>query len=331
MTGGAAALGLLQALPTVEAQEQLPEAATASPLRAATRTSRALGSDVSITALHQEQCTAALAVDDAFAELEVVEQLMSIYRPDSQLSRLNRFRELRDPHAYFVQVLEAASQMSRQSGGAFDITVQPLWNLFAAAQKQGRLPGEEEIDAARRVVDWRQVKVTSDLVTLAGEGSAITLNGIAQGFAADRAAAAIKARGVKHALINTGEIGALGQSSQGEAWKIGIQHPRREDAFVSLAQLADRCLATSGDYETTFSDDFRCHHLFDPRTGRSPTELAGVSVVAETAMLADALSTAAFVLGAAEGSRLVRKLQADAFFVLKSGRTLATNGFPLAS
>jgi thiamine biosynthesis lipoprotein len=168
-------------------------------------------------------------------------------------------------------------------------------------------------------------------VQLEGEGTAITLNGIAQGFAADRAAAAIKARGVKHALINTGEMSALGQSAEGDDWKIGIQHPRREDAFISLAKLADRCLATSGDYETTFSDDFRWNHLFDPRTGRSPAELSSVSVVAKTALDADALSTAAFVLGAEQGARLVERFDADALFVLKNGRTLATKGFPLVS
>jgi thiamine biosynthesis lipoprotein len=90
-------------------------------------------------------------------------------------------------------------------------------------------------------------------------------------------------------------------------------------------------VATSGDYETTFSDDFRWHHLFDPRTGRSPTELASVSVVADAALLADALSTTAFVLGPEEGSRFIQRYDADALFVLKSGRTLATKGFPLES
>ena len=281
-------------------------------------------------ALHSDHKTAAAAYDDAFAELELVEQVMSIYRPQSQLSRLNRDGVLDDPHPYFVEVLETACDMSLRSGGAFDITVQPLWELFASNSKSRGIPEDSAIDRTRQQVDWRRVEISPQRIQLRGAGTAITLNGIAQGFAADRGMAALRARGIQQALINAGEIGALGRNSDGQPWTVGIQHPRQTDAFISLAKLAGRCLATSGDYATTFTDDFRCHHIFDPQTGRSPTELASVSIAAETAMQADALSTTVFVLGAERGSDLVRATPgADAFFVLKDGRTLATEGFPL--
>jgi hypothetical protein len=140
-----------------------------------------------------------------------------------------------------------------------------------------------------------------------GAGTAITLNGIAQGFAADAAMAVLRRAGVAHALIDAGEMNALGGKPDGAAFTVGIQHPRHADAFVSMAKLQNRCLATSGDYETRFSDDFVHHHLFDPHTGHSPTELASVSIVAPTAMAADALSTAVFVLGAERGMELVRR------------------------
>jgi thiamine biosynthesis lipoprotein len=302
--------------------------AQAESLCSVTRSSWALGSEVSITALHIGQRIAAEAVNAAFAELELVEQVMSLYRSDSQVCQLNRRGQLDAPHLYLVEVLEFARAMSQQTGGAFDITVQPLWELFSSHGKLGRVPEESAIERARERVDWRRVEVTPTRVRLHGEGTAITLNGIAQGFAADRALAALRRCGVEQGLLNTGEIGALGSNGEGRPWTVGIQHPRHADAYLTLTKIAGRCLATSGDYATSFSPDFRLHHVFDPRTGRSPTELASVSVAAETAMQADAISTAAMVLGPQRGCELVRRTQgADGLFVLKTGRVLATEGF----
>jgi thiamine biosynthesis lipoprotein len=201
--------------------------------------------------------------------------------------------------------------------------------MYAAAQKAGQLPDPAAIAATRKTIDWRRVEITPRRVQLHGSRAEVTLNGIAQGFAADRAMAALRQHGVQHALVNTGEIGCLGQKSPGDPWTVGIQHPRRADAFISLARLDGRCLATSGDYATSFSHDHRYNHLFDPRTGDSPQELASVSIAARTAMQADALSTAVFVLGAEKGLQLIQSTpQADGFLVLKDGSVLATDGFP---
>ena len=300
----------------------------ATDFHSARRTARAFGTTVSVAAWHPDERTAGEAVDAAFRELALVEELMSIYRPDSQLSRLNKTGILHNPHPYFVDVLRAAETMSRRSQGAFDITVQPLWSVFAEAKQSGLLPTASAIERARRAVNWRRVVVSADRVRLRGKETQITLNGIAQGFAADRAAQALASRGVTHALIDAGEIGTIGGKPGGYPWSVGVQHPRHEDAYLSLARLNGRCLATSGDYATTFSDDFQTHHLFDPRTGRSPTEFASVSVAAPSAILADALSTAVFVLGLGKGLALIESTAgADALVMLKNGRTTATHGF----
>ncbi|QDU95926.1 FAD:protein FMN transferase [Lignipirellula cremea] len=300
------------------------------PLAVARRTSWALGSDVSMVALHADEATARAAIDAAFAELERVEQVMSIYRPDSQLSQLNRTGRLDRPHRYLVEVLREAEDVSRRSEGAFDITVQPLWSLYYEAQKANRLPAADEVAAARRQVDWRRVETTAARIRLHGQGTQITLNGIAQGFAADKARDAIQQHGVQHALINTGEIGALGRTADGQPWTVGIQHPRRPSAYLSLAKLAGRSLATSGDYATTFSPDFRQNHLLDPHAGCSPTELASVSVAAPSAMTADALSTAIAVLGPARGEELAAQLPGvDVLLVQKDGRIRRSGGFPV--
>lgn len=293
------------------------------------RTSWALGSNVTITVLHDSPEHAEQAIDAAFAELETVERVMSLYRPQSELCRLNRSGVLDNPHPYLVDVLNQAESVARASGGAFDVTVQPLWQLYAAANKEGRLPDAAAVEMARSRVDWRRVRVSARRITL-DKGTTVTLNGIAQGFAADRAMAALRAAGIEHALVDTGEISPLGTKEQGDPWQAGIQHPRESDAYVALARLDGRCLATSGDYATTFSPDRKYNHLFDPRTGNSPDELASVSIAAPTAMQADALSTAVFVLGPVQGLDLVeRQPGVDALFVLKDGRTRATGGFPL--
>lgn len=246
---------------------------------------------------------------------------MSLYRGGSQICRLNRDGALAQPDARLLEVLRCATEIAEKSGGAFDITVQPLWALA----------GKDADAAALGLVDWRRVRFDERRVVL-GAGMAITLNGIAQGYAADAAMRVMRAHGVRHALIDAGELGAMGRSRGREPWSAGIQHPRAADAFAAVARLEDCCLATSGDYETAFSADFSRHHIVDPRSGRSPGELASVSVAAPTAMIADALSTAAFVLGAERGLALLREFPgSDALLITKNGRRLATPGFPSAA
>jgi len=326
-TGGALGLGMTGFL-----RRDNTDLEPAGGLPSVTRTSRAFGTQASITVLHPDRELADRAINAALAELKLVEQLMSLYRSDSQLCRLNRRRVLEKPHPYLVGALRKASETSQRSGGAFDVTVQPLWTLYAEAKRRGTLPEPPAVERARKSVDWRRVEVTRRRVRLHGDGAAVTLNGIAQGLAADRAAAVMRKHGIRHALVDTGEIGALGGKADQEAWTVGIRHPRRPDAHLGLARLQGRCLATSGDYATHFSPDYRNHHLFDPRTGRSPEKLASVTVAAATAMEADALSTAVLVLGPEKGLQLVRSTPAaDALFVLKGGATLATEGFPLES
>lgn len=294
-----------------------------------TRRSRALGTDVSLTVLGAPRVTAERALDAAFAELETVERVMSLYRPDSDVCRLNRERIVANPHPYLREILARAEDLSRLTRGAFDITVQPLWATHATAQREGRLPTENELAASQTQVDWRALDIRGPAVRLRAPATAITLNGIAQGYAADRAIDALRRHAITHAVVNTGEVGTIGRRPTGEAWQIGVQHPRLKDAFVAVAGLDGRALSTSGDYATSFTSDFSTNHVFDPKTGRSPDEVASVSIVAPTATLADALSTAAMVLGPRETLALLEQMpNIDALFVLKTGRVIRTHGFP---
>lgn len=293
------------------------------------RTAYALGSAVSMQIFADSPGRAEQALDAAFDELELVEQVMSIYRPDSQISQLNRTGSLEHVHPYLKQVLEMSLALSHTSSGAFDVTVQPLWETFSKANRAGKIPLAEEIDQARGKVSWRKLMISGDRVSMEETGMAVTLNGIAQGFAADRALAALRSHDIRHALVDTGELGAEGRKPSNKPWKVGIQHPRKKGAFVDLAQLDGRCLATSGDYAKPFSKDGVHNHIFDPATGVSPNTFASVSVVASSGMEADGLSTAVFVLGPQRGFDLIRAWkETDAMAVLKDGSVLATDGFP---
>ena len=297
-----------------------------------TRTGWALGTNVSLTVFHEDRQAAETALTAAFKELDRVEDLMSLYRGDSELSRLNRAGRLDNPHPDLVAVLERATTLSATTDGAFDITVQPLWEVHYRHSQAGTRPDEAEVREALSKVGWQRVQVGADRIRLQGQGTAITLNGIAQGFAADQVGKVLAGHGIQHALVDTGEIGTIGNHARKDAWSVGIKHPRANDQLLCLAALKGRCLATSGDYETRFSNDFSQHHLLDPRTGYSPTELSSVSVVAATALEADALSTAVFLLGQGAGRQLIESMDGvEALFVTKDGNRSRTSGFPVIS
>ena len=300
----------------------------AAPLVPVTRSSRALGAAVQITLFHDTADVAAKAAEAALTEIDRIDRLLSLYRPDSQISILNRDGKIDDAHADLLAILGKCQSLSEVTASAFDITVQPLWDLYAKAKKAGKLPSEDELAAARTKVDYRKLKIEGNRVRLEPD-MAITLNAIAQGFAADAAAGILRRAGVRHAMIDTGEIATIGGKPDGEPWSIGIQHPREKDAYIAVAKLKDRCLSTSGDYATTFTDDRAYHHIFNPATGRSPDDFASVTIVAGSATEADSLSTACMVMGLDRSLKLIRALkQVEAMFVFKDGRSVATKGFP---
>ena len=330
--GGMAALGVAAlwrgSSPQVMAA---PLSKSLEGLQAAERRGHALGTEVRMIVLHEHREQAEAALEAAFAELELVERVMSIYRTESQLSQLNRDGQLRNPHPYLVEVLRSSQAMAERSNGAFDVTVQPLWELYAAAQKSGELPSDESVETARSKVDWKKLEVSTTHV-LIDRGMKVTLNGIAQGYAGDRVIKKLRSFGVTHALANTGEVATLGRKASGEPWVAGIQHPREADALLGLANLDGLSLSTSGDYATNFSADRAYNHIFDPATGRSPMAFSSVSITSPSCTDADALSTAVFVAGPERGLELVRETPgADALFVHKDGLQRKTDGFPLSA
>ncbi|MBK8209305.1 MAG: FAD:protein FMN transferase [Rhodospirillales bacterium] len=218
------------------------------------------------------------ALRDCIAEIARLEDVLSLYHPASALARLNARGALDAPPIELVEVLTAAERMSASSEGAFDVTVQPLWSVYVRAQRE---PGVSRSGCKRRAhIGWQRLRIAPDRVAFAAPGMAATLNGIAQGYAADRIAGRLRESGFAHVLADLGEYRALGGRTPGEAWRIGIGRPGDSDDLAATLALSDAALATSSPSGFRFDTIGERHHLFDPRTGRSATSWAQVSVIA---------------------------------------------------
>ena len=233
-------------------------------LLSAERRGLAFGTIVSLKAVHADAGLLERALDAAWAEIVAVEQAASLFNPESALSRLNRDGTLDSPPDALFALLSAALETAQISDGAFDPTVQPLWGLYAKAFAEGRDVRGDELAAVRPLVGWRGIELDRSRVRFAKPGMAVTLNGIAQGFATERCLAALGAHGVEDAFLNTGEIGISGKRDGDSDWQAAIADPRSKDGAILLKRPLSGILATSGDYATTWSADYSHHHILDP-------------------------------------------------------------------
>lgn len=303
--------------------------AAAPALRWRRRALLGFGTTLTLQAAHEDEHTLERALDAAVTALQRIEAQMSLFDPDSALSRLNREGVLRSPPPELLEVLQIAQTVAQRSDGAFDATVQPLWQAFDAARRQARLPDAREVAAARARVGWRGLELQPQQVRLRRHGMAVTLNGIAQGYAADRVRRVLAWHGVRDALVDAGEFAPLGHNPQGKGWALGIANPRDESALLARLSGDGRCIATSADNATSFSADHRHHHVFDPHTGYSPPALASVTVAAPSGAIADALTKVMFVAGAQRSPVLAQRWGVDVLWVDKAGRWQATPGLRL--
>jgi thiamine biosynthesis lipoprotein len=288
------------------------------------------GTTLWLRAAHADAARLEHALDAAVALLRHIEQQMSLFDPGSALCRLNRDGVLLRPDPALVAVLQLARQVSARSGGAFDATVQPLWAVWQQAHAQRRKPTPAELLAARALVDWRAVAVSATEVRLGRAGMALTLNGIAQGFAAERARALLQAHGIGHALLDTGEWAPIGQAPDGQPWQLGLASPRDSARMLATLRADGRGMAVSSDAMLRFgpdASDDRDHHILDPHTGRSPPHLSAVVVAARSTALADALTKVLFMGTAPQALALARQWGVDVVAVDKAGRLHASAGW----
>jgi FAD:protein FMN transferase len=314
----------LQIAAVAAAAAAFPAVAASSRIPCHVRKGELLGAETEIRLFHPDAQAANDAIDRCFAEARRLESIFSLQCPDSALSRLNRAGRLHPAPRELVALLERAAHFSRATGGAFDVTVQPLWELylrhFSAPAVDPDGPSRSEIERALTFVDYRAVQVSEELIAFERPGIAITLNGVAQGYITDQVSDLLRRRGFERVLVNMGEVRALGAHSDGSPWRVAIANPSKPWRSLLTLALEDNALATSGGYGTTFDASGRHHHLFDPYTGKSAQHYRSVSVVAPDATTADGLSTGLCVLAPAAAQRAIDACpQVGALFVRPDG------------
>lgn len=261
------------------------------------------------------------ALDRSVQLLRQIESQMSLFDEHSAISRLNRSGELQKPSRELLQVIGVSSTISSGSRGAFDITMQPLWTVWARAQAEARLPTQRELQAAKQRVNWRALEASADRILLK-KGMSLSMNGIAQGFAADALRAQMQAMGIQHAMLDTGETAVLGNAPGGMPWRFGIEDVHVKETTPSQAATVPNgyALATSSDAHTTFTDDRVHHHILDPRTGDSPGWWSSVTVMAKSAALADGLTKVFFMLPPQQVQQAAKRWNVAVILQDKQGR-----------
>jgi len=241
-----------------------------------------------------------------FAEIQRIENLLSKYKPDSEISKLNRLGRLKaSPETFYV--IKKAKDFWLATNGAFDITVAPLVSLWGFTEKRYRLPADKEIKSALNLVGSDKIILHEEdnVVEFKTPGMKIDLGAIAKGYATDCAVNKLKAAGIKRCLINAGgQIYCLGDNF-GIPWKVAIKNPRGK-TVIGYLKLKDKAVATSGDYEQYFfKNNKRYGHILNPKTGYpADSGILSVTVVAQDGLTSDALATAIFVLGKSKGAVL---------------------------
>lgn len=252
-----------------------------------------------------------------------LEHLLSRFLPNSEISAINKHAGLSpqklSPETY--DVLTQAVQIAGICQSGFDITVGPLVNLWNVNKSDAK-PPDTLIKQVLPLVDYRDVILDPDQ-TKAGLrqiGQSIDLGGIGKGYASAKFVEICKNQGITSAFVNIGgNVATLGRKPNGESWRIGIQHPRKESSLVGLVCVSDKAVVTSGDYQRYFIDEAgnKYHHIIDPTTGYpAQSGLISVTIVADNATIADALSTAVFVAGMQKGLALIRRFPGtEAIFI----------------
>lgn len=290
----------------------------------------ALGAPASMQLVHPDRDWAHQTISRCVAEIERLESIFSIYRQDSVLSRLNQAGQLDHPPFELLEVLSFSLALARQSEGAFDPTIQPLYALLARHFSQAGAspsgPTAERIASALNLVDYRQIETSASLIRLQKPDMALTLNGVAQGYITDKVGELLQEAGFDNILIDVGEIIGRGRRADGQAWKAGVALPDQAEHIlfkVELGQGAGQhtALATSSGLGTRFARGSAYHHLLDPHTGQSASHHAAVSVAADRAMIADGLSTALSVASPLRAPALLTHWpRAQAWFTASNGQ-----------
>jgi len=288
-----------------------------------------LGTVATLRIHHTDRAAAEHLMQQAVAEARRLEAVFSLYQPDSVLCDLNRRGVLIGPPAELSELLTFCDHFWQLTDGLFDPTVQPLWQCYAdhfaltPETKEG--PSEAKRREAMQLVGWEELRFDSNSVVFNRRGMGLTLNGIAQGYVTDRVVELLRAAGIERSLADMGEIRALGSNPEGQPWSVALEDPSGEVVEGRSIPIVNKAISTSCAAGFRFDEQGQCNHLFDPSTGACADPLRSLTVIADTAVTADALSTAFALMD--EGrirSVLSRSGGAEAYITTESGTRAIT-------
>ena len=270
-----------------------------------------MGTAVRVELWHEDPRKGAEMVEEVMNELHRIDALMSTYKEDSEISAVNR-DAARSPVRVsdeLAKLVVRSLEMSRLTGGAFDVTYASAGYLYDFRARQR--PHAGQIEEALEAIDFRLVEVDADHSTIAfrRNGVRIDLGGIAKGYAVERGAAILRRNGIEHGIVTAGGDSRIVGDRRGKPWVVGVRHPRDRQRVITRMPLRDEAISTSGDYERFFEEDgVRYHHIIEPATGRSASAVYSVTIIGPDATMTDGLSTSVFVLGVEAGLSLLEKL-----------------------
>jgi len=287
-----------------------------------------MGTVVEISAYGADQGRLEAAVTDAFAEMARIERLMRPAGEGSDVARLTASEQGIEVAPETAEVLALGLQVAAESGGAFDMGLGRLKRLWGIETEAPRVPTPAEIRQSLAGTGQDDLRLDGRRAEKAQPALAVDLGAIAKGYAVDRAVEVLRRAGIESAAVNAGGNIRLIGDHGGRPWRIAIQHPRDAAGQLAVLELVDTSVSTSGDYERFFErDGIRYHHILDPRTGYPAGRCQSATVVTASAALADALSTAAFVLGPEEGLALLQRFPAaEGLIVAADGTRHASPG-----
>lgn len=304
-------------------------ACSKSSLEKATSTRLAMGTTVTIIFLHESGSDYEKIMNEAFDEIKRLSGIMGHYDRNSQVSRLNREGILEKADPQLMEVVERALEYNKLTKGAFDITIWPIIELFRDRFKENKVPREEEIKKVLALVGSDKIEVKGSTIRLMKKGMKISLDGLAKGYIVDMASKVLLEHGIKNHLINAGgDIKTSGLREDGRPWKVAIQDPAKKDNHLDVIELTDSSVATSGNYENYYDAEKIFHHIANPKTGFSPVLNSSASIIAPTAMEADALATALMVMAPDYGISFINSLSGrEVLIINREDKLIKSSGW----
>ncbi|GKS63833.1 thiamine biosynthesis lipoprotein ApbE [Nitrospira sp.] len=291
-----------------------------------------MGTLVTLTVVAPNSSVSERAMRAGFNEIKRLEQLLSTWRPDTELSQVNAeagLRAVKVSQETFELVIRSLD-MAQLTRGGFNIALGPAVAAWSATERQ-HIPDELELQQLKPLVDWTSIQVNkvTQTIFLPRKGMRIDIGGIGKGYAADRAVAEMKRAGARGGVVAiSGDIKTFGMPPEGHGFPVGIKHPRKEGELIAILELMDEAISTAGDYERFFMrDGVRYHHILSPQTLQPARACQSVTIIAREGVVADGLDTGIFVLGPEEGMALVESLpDVEAVIIDAEGTMTVSSG-----